>query len=714
MRGLEVEEVLIRVLNSLKERGIDLESPRKRSHEDKQLIEHVTECWRTADALLERLGLSENELKLFCFSLCITHDIGKLDPRWRIRTRGRLRHAERGAELLQEIKEELASLLHLPENYQIPLIFAVLRHHSPLFLRNMKEARCLGKPIRDLLTVDGEVDVRLAVSVADTIGIFKLADIISASSFISLDLLLKQYEWPKCFDAKIEDGIKHKAENKCGFNLEKYNRQSELARSYSRHLVLVAPTGWGKTALALLRARYLKPMKVLYILPTITAIKEFREDLERIFGQEYVGEYFYFSDVEDLIRRKSEEGAEYITNFYRYFVPKVIVTTIDQLLLAGLQFGRYHLRRFNLRKALIVLDEFHLLTPEMVGALGALFESLADIYEFSVLLMSATPSELYINVLREVLERQGVRTCVLKPEYERLKRHRVECVDVKLCDFIREKTDTFKGERILVMCNTVDRAAQVYDLLEGSNIRLIHGRFAYKDRANAEARAGDAEILVSTQVAEVSLDISFDILVTEEAPIPSLIQRFGRVNRYGERPVEGTNVYICEAEDVLPYSPIDTSATREILPKLEDAIKKEGESAYLKILDEYSEILLMKNSEKKIRNMWEKAREELCCGLFFYYFEGRGREALEMLGREPSCLAVPNYYRNQAVQLRRAMHGKSFEERRKLMARMKEYFVSVPLNIVREDGEWDDDLNLYVVGINKYSYTPERGLLKTR
>ena len=75
---------------------------------------------------------------------------------------------------------------------------------------------------------------------------------------------------------------------------------------------------------------------------------------------------------------------------------------------------------------------------------------------------------------------------------------------------------------------------------------LIHSRFKRGDRVTLETKLktefnGDQSlqfgnglnpcIVVSTQVVEVSLDISFDRMITQCAPLDSLIQRFGRVNR---------------------------------------------------------------------------------------------------------------------------------------------------------------------------------------
>ena len=100
-----------------------------------------------------------------------------------------------------------------------------------------------------------------------------------------------------------------------------------------------------------------------------------------------------------------------------------------------------------------------------------------------------------------------------------------------------------RGEKVLVVCNRVDTAQERFDALrlEFPNvpIMLLHSRFRRQDRWKAEqeltnnfnAPESGACIVVATQVVEVSLDISFDVMITDAAPIDALIQRFGRINR---------------------------------------------------------------------------------------------------------------------------------------------------------------------------------------
>ncbi|MBX7120712.1 MAG: Fic family protein [Opitutaceae bacterium] len=101
--------------------------------------------------------------------------------------------------------------------------------------------------------------------------------------------------------------------------------------------------------------------------------------------------------------------------------------------------------------------------------------------------------------------------------------------------------------RTLIICNTVDRAKEVYTRIAQSvpktcDFLLLHSRFrpperrAQMERLNSPNRATfpDGQIVVSTQVIEAGVDVSSGILWSEVAPLASLVQRLGRLNRGGE------------------------------------------------------------------------------------------------------------------------------------------------------------------------------------
>ena len=96
------------------------------------------------------------------------------------------------------------------------------------------------------------------------------------------------------------------------------------------------------------------------------------------------------------------------------------------------------------------------------------------------------------------------------------------------------------GTRSLIIANTVPRARQIFAAVrkEFAGAVLLHSRFRPGDRrraANAlEEVPAEGQIVVTTQVLEAGVDITSRLLVTDLAPWGSLVQRFGRVNRYGD------------------------------------------------------------------------------------------------------------------------------------------------------------------------------------
>lgn len=129
------------------------------------------------------------------------------------------------------------------------------------------------------------------------------------------------------------------------------------------------------------------------------------------------------------------------------------------------------------------------------------------------------------------------------------------------------------GARVLVVCNTVGRAREVYQALTsgrstaaGAEVLLLTGRSRPLDRERIAARvtalfgadrppATDAAVLVATQTVEVGIDLDATDLVTETAPWDSLVQRFGRVNRRGA--LSAASVTVVEDGDARPpvYGP---------------------------------------------------------------------------------------------------------------------------------------------------------------
>lgn len=136
------------------------------------------------------------------------------------------------------------------------------------------------------------------------------------------------------------------------------------------------------------------------------------------------------------------------------------------------------------------------------------------------------------------------------------------------------------GHTTLVILNTVARAQELYRNLPGTTERLLlHARFRPAERRAAmhRLRSGPAgRIVVATQAIEAGVDITSAVLFTELAPWPSLVQRFGRVNRYGECGEGGAEIRWIDLDDAKgelagPYPAEELAAARDHLAGLTDA-----------------------------------------------------------------------------------------------------------------------------------------------
>lgn len=144
-----------------------------------------------------------------------------------------------------------------------------------------------------------------------------------------------------------------------------------------------------------------------------------------------------------------------------------------------------------------------------------------------------------------------------------------------------------RGKLTLVVCNTVDRARDVHaalakalqDEAPAPETQLVHSRFRPHERTrwrdaflrrDAEIPAA-GRIVVATQVVEAGVDLDAAVLVTELAPWPSLVQRFGRAARGGGRAqVLVVDLGFAEDKQAAPYSVAELQAARAALASLPD------------------------------------------------------------------------------------------------------------------------------------------------
>ena len=154
-------------------------------------------------------------------------------------------------------------------------------------------------------------------------------------------------------------------------------------------------------------------------------------------------------------------------------------------------------------------------------------------------------------------------------------------------------TDGEFGKITLVVCNTVDRACQTFDAIKkqhSGEVQLVHSRFRPSERETWQERflsrsactSGVDRIIVATQVVEAGVDISAGCLVTELAPWPSLVQRFGRCARYGgtgtvlvvdrwvPKQPEGKPPPARDEATSVPYAPDELDSAWETIQLLHD------------------------------------------------------------------------------------------------------------------------------------------------
>ncbi len=368
--------------------------------------------------------------------------------------------------------------------------------------------------------------------------------------------------------------------------------QNESAQTRGSAL-LIAPTGAGKTEAALLWALNNRQgsERIFYVLPYQVSINTMAERISKAFPdterhtRRYENENVailhsstdlaYLQDA--LNDQVSPEKAAVIALTNRDAARKIYspikVTTVYQLL--DIFFGRkfFEVGLLELTNSLVIFDEIHAYDGHTMGLIMVMLGYLRRLGA-QVFIMTATlPGSLKIDLL----EAAEIKQEITLPENDPLLlevRRLVQAIDRSIEEMVSEiRRMVVAGKKTVVVCNTVDKAIHLQGLLADLDPLLVHSRFTLGDRSKRESKENlerpEQKLIISTQVIEVSLDISFDVMFTELAPADALLQRFGRVNRHGPAKLFGLCYIACDGIESSKniYNASLLEATRNHVPK---------------------------------------------------------------------------------------------------------------------------------------------------
>ena len=400
----------------------------------------------------------------------------------------------------------------------------------------------------------------------------------------------------------------------------------EVAESLSGSpslVIIEAPMGEGKTEAAMYLADYWAVKQgqkgCYFALPTqatsnqmLGRVAKFLEarypglstNLQLIHGAALLSE-----DFADMRMRLSSDGDSVDTSpevsAAEWFLPKKRgllapfgVGTIDQALLSVLQTKHFFVRLFGLAQKTVIIDEVHAYDTYMSTLLERLIAWLHALGSSVVLLSATLPANKRLDLIRAYggdtkasitasyptitwVSNTAVHSVAVQAS-QQVKLH-VRQVPDDLNLLVGELRNTLTdGGCVAIVCNTVKRAQDAYvtikqaQLVSPDELMLLHSRYPFEDRERREKNTLQAfskqgkrpkrAILVATQIIEQSLDVDFDLMVTDLAPADLVIQRSGRVHRH---------------DNPRPSSMSESTLWIRMPDSNEDGLPELGDSAYV-------------------------------------------------------------------------------------------------------------------------------------
>ena len=380
-----------------------------------------------------------------------------------------------------------------------------------------------------------------------------------------------------------------------------YAYQKELAARAEPPTILRVPTGCGKTAAAVLAwlwrrqkvaTRNDTPRRLVYCLPMRTLVDQVKDSVDKWLGglglqdEVAVGVLMGGSADRDWSRRPEQDA--------------ILIGTQDMLLSRALNRG-YGLSpsawpvEFGLlnNDCLWIIDEVQLMDNGLPTSLQleSLRKKIGTYGVCRTMWMSATVSKSKL-ITADFDEGSHMMLSHAKPnpKVTAAKKTLIKLDGVEAKGEFYSTSDArkifgcYRGKSTLIIVNRVSRAQSLYQSIKklaGSkaDVVLVHSRFRPSERHKINRKLSETAehpdqgiIIVSTQAVEAGVDISSHTMITELAPVTSMVQRFGRCNRRGEHERDAKIFWVDAGKsDTAPYEEDAMKESREWIYQLPPA-----------------------------------------------------------------------------------------------------------------------------------------------
>jgi CRISPR-associated helicase Cas3 len=396
--------------------------------------------------------------------------------------------------------------------------------------------------------------------------------------------------------------------------------QKSISDTSSEHLLGLAGCGEGKTHSAFQWGMKMvekgEADRLVFAMPTqVTTnnlLLSIREDIV-----DNSDSTLYHGSSEDFLEERHSGGKEEWQSkeldeeSRRWFKSPVTVCTVDHVLSSLVNgYKTANVARGNLLRSAVVFDEIHAYDGYTTGHILSALQKLDEMGVPWYVMTATMPKQLRDQRAfdsSEVVESEGR----LEEGEEERNPFEISLSEEKLtAEEVLEQVEGTEAKKVMIVKNTVKSANEMAQRLDslldetGDDHEIVYysSEFIQRDRKEKEEEIRDKfgvgtnpderRFLISTQVCEISLDLSADLLLTDIAPMDALIQRAGRLHRKGREPdcnscvCEQCNNYDQHRYDCVVYSELRDEETDRLYPYAES-----DDSEEWKILSQTHDVL---------------------------------------------------------------------------------------------------------------------------